>query len=269
GGDPEAAYLTMICAFGYAVGLARSRTGTPSPGRSGWWGLGILIAAAGWAWVGPHMVPWIHGSGELRGQAILALPWAPGVLGLVASRRRDDRAALGTMLVGLSVAGILALTLSGMQTLPVLDQIATSVRWMGAGPIDIYNSSLVPYRAVEWIWPNIFGTFTAGNRFWMSLLPPIGPPKVWPLTLYMGALPVVLALGAMGFRAGPPWRAWMTAIAILSLWASLGAFAGPARWSSESSSFAGDGSVYGLLATLVPGLRLFRFPCKLLVFTAL
>jgi hypothetical protein len=127
----------------------------------------------------------------------------------------------------------------------------------------------VPYRAVEGIWPNVFGTFNVGNRFWMSLLPPSGPPKLWPLTLYMGALPLVLALGALGFRGGSPWRAWMTAIAILSFWASLGAFAGPGRWSNEASSFAGDGSFYGLLATLVPGLRLFRFPCKLLVFMAL
>jgi hypothetical protein len=241
----------------------------PSPDRAGPWGSGILAAAVGWAWAGPHLAPWIHGSGELRGQAILASLWALSILGFVASRRRDQRAHLTAMLAGLAVAGILALSLSGMQTLPVLDQIATSVRWAGTGPINIYDSSLVPYRAVEGIWPNVFGTFKAGNRFWMSLLPPTGPPKLWPLTLYMGALPLVLALGALSFRAGPPWRAWMTAIAILSFWASLGAFAGPARWSNEASTFAGDGSFYGLLATLVPGLRLFRFPCKLLVFTAL
>jgi hypothetical protein len=269
GGDPEAAYLTMLCAFGYAVGLVRPRSGMPSPARAGLWGLGILAAAVAWTWAGPHLAPWIHGSGGLRGLAILASLWTFGILCFVASRRRDERTELTAMLVGLAVAGILALTLSGMQTLPVLDQIAMSVRWTGAGLINIYDSSLVPYRAVEWLWPNVFGTFNAGNRFWMSLLPPAGPPKVWPLTLYMGALPLVLACGASGFRGGPPWRAWMTAIAILSFWASLGAFAGPARWSSETSRFAGDGSFYGLLATLVPGLRLFRFPCKLLVFTAM
>ena len=45
-------------------------------------------------------------------------------------------------------------------------------------------------------------------------------------------LPMVLALGAAGFRGGPPWRAWMTAVALLSFWASLGEFAGPSGWSA-------------------------------------
>jgi hypothetical protein len=269
GGDPEAAYLTMLCALGYAAGLPRSQSGMLSPGRAGLWGLGILIAAVGWAWVGPQLAPRIHGTGGLLGQSILALVWALGIVVFLGSRSRDDRAQRTGMLVGLAVSGLVALALSGMQTLPVLDQIATSVRWIRAGPTNRYDFSTVPYRAVEWVWPNVLGSFTAGNHFWMSLLPPTGVPSIWPLTLYVGALPLVLALGAMGFRAGPPWRAWLSAIAILSFWASLGAFAGPARWSSEASSFGGDGSLYGLLSTLVPGLSLFRFPCKLLVFTAL
>jgi hypothetical protein len=269
GGDPEAAYLMMLCALGYAVGLSRSLRCAQSPGRVWLWGLAIPVVAVVWAGLGPVVAPRIHGAGGLWGQSILALVWALGILGFVASRRRDDCARLRIMLTGLTVSGLLALSLTGMQTIPVLEQMRTSARWMSAGPAGLYASSLVPYRAIEWIWPNIFGTFTSGNHFWISLLPPTGPPKIWPLTLYMGALPLVLAAGAMGFRAGPPWRRWMSVIAVLSFWASLGAFAGPARWSSDPSSFAGDGSFYGLLSTLVLGLRLFRFPCKLLVFTAL
>jgi hypothetical protein len=270
GGDPEAAYLTVLCAFGYAVVLASSPSVGPSPVRTGLWGLGIFVTLVLWAWVGPRLAPWIHGWGAAWGQTILALTWIGAILVYGASRRREDRARLGTMLGGVALAGTLAITLSAVQSFPVIDQIAKSVRWAGTGPIDLYDSSLVPYRAFEWVWPNVFGTFTTGNRFWMSLLPPAGPLKIWPLSLYMSALPLVLALGTCAARDRSPCRAWMTAVLILSVWASLGEFADPARWSGRPvSTTVGDGSLYGLLATLVPGLRLFRFPCKLLVLSAL
>jgi hypothetical protein len=86
----------------------------------------------------------------------------------------------------------------------------------------------------------------------------------------MGALPIVLALGTAGFRDGPPWRAWMTAVALVSLWAAVGEFAGPTRWSvAEPTPRTGDDSFYGLLAACLPGFRLFRLPFKLLAFTTL
>ena len=50
GGDPEAAYLTVSCAFGYAVALARSRE--VSPARPWRWCLGVAVAAfSGPGWV--------------------------------------------------------------------------------------------------------------------------------------------------------------------------------------------------------------------------
>ena len=167
-------------------------------------------------------------------------------------------------------AGTLALLLAAVQVLPVLEHMAASERWAAAGPEDLFDSSLLPYRVFEWIWPNVFGTFTAGNRYWVAMLPPAWGHRPSPLSLYGGALPVVLALGVAGFRGGPPWRAWMTAVALLSFWASLGEFAGPSRWSGAAPiPTGGDDSFYGLLTTALPALRLFRFPYKLLTFTAL
>ncbi len=196
--------------------------------------------------------------------------WAVGILTYVVRRRRGHRARLAGLLSGLFAAVILALLLTAPQVLPVLDQITTSVRMAADRPENLYDSSLLPYRVVEWIWPNVFGTFTAGNHYWIPILPPVGAHRPSPLSLYAGALPFVLALGAAGFRGGPPWRAWMTAIAVLSFWASLGEFAGLASWSAgEPSPNAGDDSLYGLLATILPVLRLFRFPFKLLVFSSL
>jgi hypothetical protein len=268
GGDIQAAYITFVCAFGYAIGLARARRS--SSGRPWLWGIGLLVAIVGWAWVGPAAASRIHGSGGPTGQAMLAASWAVGILVYVASRPREQRTHLATMLAGLVGAGALAIALAGAQVLPVLGHIARSVRWAGAGPFDLYDSSLLPYRVVEWVWPNVFGTFFADNHYWMTLLPPADSQRPWPLSLYMGALPLTLTIGAAGFRNGPPWRAWMTTVTLISFTASLGEFAGLARWSSPGPSpTAGDDSFHGLLTTTLPGLRLFRFPFKLLVFTNL
>ena len=112
-----------------------------------------------------------------------------------------------------------------------------------------------------------------GESLLDPILPPAGAHRPSPLSLYVGALPIVLALGAAGFRGGPPWRAWMTAVVLLSFWGSLGEFAGPAGWSADGRPdrrrASGDDSFYGLLTTVLPALRLFRFPFKLLTFTAL
>jgi hypothetical protein len=267
GGDPQAAYIIVVCTCGYAIGLARLRETRSA--RPWLWGLGIVVIV-GWAWVGGSLTSWIYDSGAQVVQAVLVAVWALGVLIYVASRPRQQRAVLTTMFAGLAGSCMLAIFLAAAQLFPVLDYIARSVRWAGGGPSDLYDSSLLPYRAVEWVWPNVFGSFFAGNRYWMSLLPPTGAQRPWPLSLYIGALPLVLAAGAAGFRNGPPWRAWMTAVAIVSFWASLGEFAGPSGWSGRGSTpTSGDDSLYGLLTMTLPGLRLFRLPYKLLVFTAL
>ncbi len=268
GGDPEAAYVTALCAFGYAVGLPRPRQA--SLGHPWFWRLGIVAVLVGWTWVGPALASWIHGWGTPVGQVILTVAWMFAIILYMASRRREHRARLGRMLLGLAGACTLAIALTGVQVFPVVDHIATSIRWTGAGITDLYDSSLLPYRVVEWIWPNVFGSFSAGNRYWIVLLPPTDAHRPWPLSLYLGALPLVLAFGVAGFRNGPPWRAWMTAVVFLSLAASLGEFAGPSPWlGGEPTSTLGDESFYGLLATTLPCLRLFRLPFKLLVFTSL
>ena len=220
-------------------------------------------------WAGPWLIGRVREAGASRSQALCLSAWALGLGVYAATRRRGSRSRLVARLAGLGAAGVLALLLSAVQVLPVLDHITASVRWAGGGPEDLYDSSLLPYRAFEWIWPNVSGTFTAGNRYWITILPPTGAHWPSPLSLYAGALPIVLAMGAAGFRGGPPWRAWMTAVALLSFWASVGAFAGPASWAAaQPSPEAGDDSLYGLLTIVLPALRLFRFPFKLLPFTA-
>ena len=193
-----------------------------------------------------------------------------GILAYVATRSGAQRGRLRVMLVGLGASCLLASGVAAIQIFPVLEQIATSVRWAGSGPTLLYDTSLLPYRVFEFVWPNVFGSFWAGNRYWMALLPPAAAHRPWPLSLYLGALPLVLAVSAGGFRKIAPWQGWMTAVALLSFWASLGNFAGPARWlSGELDPAAGNDSFYGLLTTVLPLFRLFRLPFKLLVFTSL
>jgi hypothetical protein len=267
GGDPEAACVTCLCAFGYAMYLApRGKTSPQPPWR---WGLGLLAGLAVWLWIGPAVASWIHGAGPRSGQSLLLATWGLALILLVARRPPGDRLSLAIRLSGLTVAGALALALAGIQVLPVLQHIAASVRWTATGVIDLYEASLLPYRMAEFVWPNLFGSFTHGNHYWITLLPPAGAHRPAPLSLYLGILTLLLALAGAGFRNGPAWRGWMTIVAIVTLTASLGQFAGLSAWSSSTANAGGDDSFYGLLATILPCLRLFRLPYKLLVFTSL
>ena len=180
----------------------------------GLWGLGLAAVAAVWIWAGPALSRVVHGGGGGRGRPVLSAT-GPSASTTVCgdSTARPSRPARGQV-AGPAAAGHAgAAARGGAGAAGRPDHIAASVRWAGAGPELLYNSSLVPYRAFEWIWPNVFGTFTAGNRYWIPILPPAGAEHPSPLSLYAGALPIVLALGDGGFKGGPPWRAWMTAVA--------------------------------------------------------
>jgi hypothetical protein len=236
GGDPESAYLTGVCAGGYAVGLG-------------------------------------------------------GKQALLGERRPGSRFV--AMLAGLAAAAVLALGLAAVQVIPALEFIGQSDRATGSRFHDIYAFSLEPVRALELIYPNVFGTLFAGNRFWLPLatpLPFVG--KMWVPSLYLGGLTLVLALAAVGFSGGPSWRGWLSAVAVVSLAGSMGEFTGPVGWArsvpglearlgphdGDSEDAArpddgrlrdGDGGVYWVLASTLPGFRQFRYPSKLLSFTAL
>src|SRR5262249_25008540 len=151
-----------------------------------------------------------------------------------------------------------------------------------------YRFSLSPYRLAELIWPNVFGTSGPANRSWLQAIPPRGNHELWIVSLYMGGLALLLALSIAGWRSGPPWRTWLTTIAVVGLLASLGKYGGPLWWARESTSaswpgphdpaqgqlrqdpfaYDGAGSPYGLLMSLLPGFGGFRYPTKFVTFVA-
>jgi hypothetical protein len=307
GGDPQEAYLLGVCAGGYALALAGSTTGLWS--RIGWGRLEVVAASLFIFWIGATLFLAVKLPGfrppQGQGKPALALPWMRWVPASVAAawglaglylilrwRRSGWRLRLGTMLAGLSAAALLAAGLAAVQLLPILEFITQSGRAAGQGPHDIYPFSLEPIRMVELLWPNVFGTVFEGNQSWLGLIPPVHlHAEVWIPSLYLGGLTILLALGAVGFRDGPPWRGWLSAIAIVTLLASFGEFTGPLWWARSIPRFVaqlgphdspdtttirldgrlrdGDGSFYWFLATVLPGFRQFRFPSKLLTFTAL
>ena len=168
-------------------------------------------------------------------------------------------------------------------------------RAAGEGPHDIYPFSVEPFRLAELVWPSVFGTTFGRNAYWIEAfrLPGVRQ-KIWVPSLYFGCLSLVLAAGAMAFRRAPALRVWLSAIVLVSLVGSLGQYTSPIWATRVLAATAnikvpdigpldtnevtpirldrylrdGDGSVYWLMTTVLPGFRQFRFPAKLLTFSS-
>jgi hypothetical protein len=314
GGDPESAYLVVGWGLLYAIGLActegRTPGGEPRPGenpstlRQVGRALGVLLLAGGWAGAILAAAAWIKANrahlpfpslvpARTADQAVLVALW--GVAAIVVWRIGRQRPALLRLRGPLGAvlgAAALALGLAAAQVLPVIEFSRLSLRAAGAGQHAIYPFSVEPHRALECLWPGIFGSHRFPERSWLPLIPPVHQIRPIVPSLYLGGLTVVLALGAAGYRAGPPWRAWLTTITLVSALAAVGEFASPVWWArvapgmrailggydpsinhpanrADGGVADGDGSFYWLMALVLPGFQVFRYPGKLLTFTAL
>ncbi len=287
GGDPQAAYLTGLCAAGYALGLAS--WGRPSRRAVVATGGGLALAAVAAVLVA---LSWrVRWAAFAFPKAAIPTAWGLAALAVLSRARRAD-ATMPRRLIGLALACGLGLALSAAQLVPVAEFTGMSMRAAEKGPHDIFPFSVEPYRLLELAWPTFFGPMMLGeNRSWIFAIPPAGHHHVWVPSLYLGGLSLVLALGAAGFRNGPAWRGWMTGIAVLSLLAAFGEYGGPV-WSARMTPAGvralgphdpqppraerldgrirdGDGSPYWLLAKALPGFGQFRYPGKLLVLSTL
>ncbi len=326
GGDPQAAYLLGLAAVGYAVGIAWNRARlerglldkSSDPSRAGtrvWWlipafAIGFMILCVATVMLG-QWLPRFRDMSKPPPPPLPGMSSVPlgvnvvwGMFGLwfiERWRHRAWRSPLALMWLGLVVSAVLAAALSAIQLLPVVEFTQLTSRAAGGGPHDIYPFSLAPLRLAELVWPNISGIQYEGNEFWgQALKLPGYRAKVWVPSLYVGGLTLVLAMSALGFRKGPPWRIWLSVIVVLSLVGSLGEFTSPIRTArllaqvDGAGNFRkmiaglgpldpidttpirqdgclrdGDGSVYWWMTTVLPGFRQFRFPSKLFTFTTL
>ncbi len=206
------------------------------------------------------------------------------------ARRIESGAGLRAILGGLAGAGLLAMVLTAVQIGPAWEYARRTTRMAGASSPSLYDYSVEPYRLAEAIWPHVFGLEVPENDTWIQALPSPGERMIWSPSLYIGAFVLVLAIGGAGRAGEPPWRCWLTILAMVSLVAGMGKFAGPlwwARWIPGAADLLGPhdppaslarpdaflpdgaGSVYGALAMVLPGFAMFRYPAKLMVVTCL
>jgi hypothetical protein len=308
GGDPEAAYVIVICAAGYAAGFAASQSSSALRRALGLAGAGLIgayLGLLGLSWWSARAIqatsraaPGASPAWVPPTDAFVAAAWGLALAFLIRRAwKRTESAGPGAwrfvgLIVGLIGASAVALAITGAQLLPVLEYSRMSFRAAASeGYHDFYAYSAHPLQFLDALWPNVFGTVEGGYRSWLNALPPKPGGRLWMPSVYLGGLTLVLASVSAGFRGGPPWRAWLSVVAVVSLLAALGYHAGPLLWARLVPGWAsavgpleppfawriradgylrdGDGSVYWFLASALPGFRSFRYPPKLLVFGSL
>lgn len=299
GGDPQSAYLTLICGASYSLGLTWvDAYGAPKLRR-------LLALLFGAVLVWSIGVVLVASSARSLSAQLPALPaWFPslstvwavvlacaGTLALIAGRSVPVVIRIRPLILGLGGACALSLALAAAHLIPTVEYSRQSFRALDRSPVEIYPFSVEPYRVLEFAWPGFYGAVCPENRYWLATIEPLTNHEFWSPSLYVGALTIVLALAAAGVRGGPPWRTWLTIVGIVGLIASLGRFGSPlwlARWIPALSAeigahdpafvgpfrpdgrpMDGDGGLYWLMTAVLPGFGTFRFPAKLLTLTAL
>jgi hypothetical protein len=330
GGDPQSGLLLGIAALGYAIALAAARTrssrsrvvgdqrpGGPGRSRAAWTVAVAAVLVAAWFFVTVCLgclfpilrpaheagkptppLPWIEAM-----SVVVSLAWL-AIAGIFLHRWRGRpwRSPLGAMGLGLVISAALATAATAIQLFPVIEFTQQTTRASEPGAHELYAFSVEPHRLIEMILPNIWGMQFGGNTYWAPLFRlPGSYPKIWVPSLYLGGLTLILVLPAFALRKGPPWRVWLSYIAIVSIVGGLGQYTSPiwitraiaeasrstaiqnltAQHLGELDKFDttpirkdgflrdGDGGIYWLLSAFVPGFRQFRFPAKLFTFTAL
>jgi hypothetical protein len=141
-----------------------------------------------------------------------------------------------------------------------------------------YDFSVPPWRLVELVWPNVGGRMFPTHRRWMSLVP--GEGRVWTPTLYLGLVPLLLALAQWRIRRGEPACVWLSWLLVLFTLGSFGWYGlGWCVREFYATVLGGNpdrvpigspvGGLYWLMVTFLPTYVSFRYPAKLLVIAAL
>ena len=194
--------------------------------------IGVVLVAMWFFWtiVLAILFPKLRPAHEV-GKPTPALPWienmnvAVGVVWLAIAgmcvyrwRGRPWRSPLGAMGLGLVISAALATAATAAQLFPVIEFTQQTTRESEGGTHELYAFSVEPHRLIEMIWPNIWGMQFGGNTYWASLVRlPGSYPKMWVPSLYLGGLTLIFVLPAFALRRGPPWRVWLSYIAIVSI----------------------------------------------------
>ena len=143
-----------------------------------------------------------------------------------------------------------------------------------------YNFSEHPIQFLEFLWSRIEGLHFPRNSTWFSGVVTFQSAANWFSTLYMGVVPVLLAVVSFRFRfIGKNVNiriVWLTWFLLIALWSGMGIYG--LGWFLESlgipTTFSGltihraVGGGYWFLQTFVPGYIQFRYSAKLLTLAA-
>ena len=138
----------------------------------------------------------------------------------------------------------------------------------------IFDFSLSPWNLPSLAWPTWGGHYQPRHSRWLDRLS--GESRMWQPSLYLGLIPLLLALAvwpaAVRGRTGRS-AAFMAWLSLLALLLALGSFSilwllrglldvcGLGSWAKSLPSDAA-GSLYGLLVYGLPGYASFRYPAK-------
>ena len=134
-----------------------------------------------------------------------------------------------------------------------------------------YDFSVGPWRFNELLFPNVSGHLFPVNSRWIKSLP--GEGRMWVPSLYLGLLPVLLAISRLRFVRGSPVVRWLSWIVLLSSLAAMGQYglcwvANEVRYQLAPNDFQasnvlpGVGGLYWFLTIALPGYASFRYPAK-------
>lgn len=134
-----------------------------------------------------------------------------------------------------------------------------------------YEFSVGPWRWSELFWPNVSGHLFPNHTRWGAAYP--GSGRLWTPSLYLGLLPITLAVARFRLVRGANRTRWLSWMVLLSVMAALGEYgwgwiANETRYLLDgpeyerSHALPGVGGLYWLLTVLVPGYISFRYPAK-------
>ncbi len=254
GGDPQAAYHAGLMALFYAAILAWASRRSPhtesqSDARKTPRRLVLLATAA------------------LLALGLSAIQWIPSA----EYSRRTDR-----------TAATVARSLYELPYRTAGERWADGLLCRNIDPHthheEVYHFSVGPWRLPEFVWPNFGGRQFPTHRRWMEAIPAEG--RVWTPSLYLGLLPLVLAIWSMRFRRGDPRDRWLSWVAVFAVAAGFGWYG--LGWILHEIQLAAGrnpqapwafgapvGGLYWLMTVLLPGYIYFRYPAKLLVVATL
>jgi hypothetical protein len=145
----------------------------------------------------------------------------------------------------------------------------------------VYDFSIAPWRVPEFIWPNIMGRLLPTKRRWSGEF--ISEGRIWNPSLYLGVIPLLLAVGQLRLWRGEVRTRWLSWVLVIFLVASFGEFGlgWIINWiAREIANLRGVempkpglgnpvGGIYWLMVVLLPTYVYFRYPAKLLVVASL